>query len=139
MAEDSDQEVPPPEREPYRQTIVAELAFVRTRVSFEQALMAWIRTCVSLYSFGFSMTKFFDYMEEKDGASEISQGPQRLGVALIVLGLVAILLAMVEHVYMLRELKKEGMPIIRRHSLPFGTAAALLIIGVLALLNIALG
>jgi putative membrane protein len=139
MAEDGDQEAPAEERKPYRQTMLAELAFVRTRVSFEQALMAWIRTSVSLFTFGFSLTQFFHYVEEREGISELSVGPQRLGLALVILGIVSLLLATVEHVLMLRQLKEEGMPIVRRYSLPVGSALATLAIGLVALVSIVKG
>ena len=39
------------------------LAVVRTAYSSERSLKAWMRTAVSLYTFGFAIAKFFDYVE----------------------------------------------------------------------------
>lgn len=49
------------------------LALVRTAYSSERVVMAWMRTSVSLYTFGFSITKFMDY-------DKVSGEPRTVGV-----------------------------------------------------------
>jgi len=58
------------------------LALVRTRFSSERSLMAWMRTSVSLFTLGFSITKFFDYLEGQQKGTQFSEGPYWLGLAL---------------------------------------------------------
>ena len=42
-----------------------ELALRRTFLAHERTLMAWIRTSVSLISFGFTIYKFFQYLAQE--------------------------------------------------------------------------
>ena len=90
--------------------------------------MAWMRTSVSLYSFGFSITKFMDYLE-KQGDVQFSAGARRVGLALIFLGIFALVIAVAEHVKRTRTMKRLGLPSISRVSLPNIAAIALLAIG----------
>ena len=41
------------------------LAFERTYLAHERTQMAWIRTALALISFGFTIAKFFEYLEDK--------------------------------------------------------------------------
>jgi uncharacterized membrane protein YidH (DUF202 family) len=40
-----------------------KLARLRTFQASERTLMAWIRTAISMISFGFTIVKFFEYLE----------------------------------------------------------------------------
>jgi putative membrane protein len=82
------------------------LAFERTRVAYERTMMAWVRTGTSLITFGFSVYKFFQF-ELKNGAVASSLvGPRGFGIALIGIGLLALLLGTVEHGRDLRALRR---------------------------------
>jgi len=111
-------------------------ALVRTALSSEQTLMSWIRTSLSLLTFGFSITQFFYYLEDQKEGIQISAGPRRMGFALVCVGIIVLLAAMVEHVLRLRKMKKEGLPADASSFLPFGSAVALLVIGIAALVSI---
>ena len=111
-------------------------ALVRTAFSSEQTLMSWTRTSVSLLTFGFSITQFFHYLEQQQGGTQLSTGPRRLGLALICFGNLALVLAMVEHVHRLRTMQEQGLPRISQYLLPLGSAAALLAIGIAALISV---
>ncbi len=111
-------------------------ALVRTALSAEQTLMSWIRTSLSLFTFGFSITQFFYYLEQQKEGIQISAGPRRLGFALVCVGIVVLLMAMVEHVLRLRKIKKQGLPADAASFLPFGSAVALLLIGIASLVSI---
>ncbi len=113
-------------------------ALVRTAFSSEQSLMSWIRTCLSLFTFGFSITQFFQYLEEKEGVARLASGPRRLGLALVCVGILALLLAMIDHVWRIRKMKEEGLPPESASVLPIGSAMALLAIGIVAFMSIAL-
>jgi putative membrane protein len=111
-------------------------ALVRTALSSEQTLMSWIRTSLSLFTFGFSITQFFYYLEQRQEDVQISAGPRRLGIALVCVGIVALFMAMVEHVLRLRKLKAQGLPEDATSFLPFGSAVALLVVGIAAFASI---
>jgi putative membrane protein len=111
-------------------------ALVRTAFSSEQTLMSWTRTSVSLFTFGFSIAQFFHYLEEQQGGAQLSAGPRRLGLALISLGILALVLAMVEHVHRLRTMQEQGLHRATQYLLPFVSSAVLLAIGILALLSV---
>jgi len=118
--------------------LIIKSALVRTQLAAENTLMAWIRTAVSLYTFGFSITKFFDYVEKMQEGSQFFGSPRRLGLALISVGIVALLFAVVEHVKVSRKLQDLGLPITSRLSVPIGSGITLLVIGIVVLVSIAL-
>jgi putative membrane protein len=109
-------------------------ALVRTAFSAEQSLMSWMRTSLSLFTFGFSITQFFNFLEEQ-GDTSLSIGPRRLGLVLIFVGILALGLALVEHVQRLRRMKKQGLPNISQYFLPVYSAVLLLAIGCAALIG----
>ena len=111
-------------------------ALVRTAFSSEQTLMSWVRTSVSLFTFGFSITQFFHYLDEQQGGTPLSTGPRRLGLTLICLGILALALSMVEHIQRLRKMQEQGMPRISQYLLPIASAGAFLLIGIGALISV---
>ncbi len=113
-------------------------ALARTAFSSEQSLMSWIRTALSLFTLGFSITQFFQYLDEKQEIIKLSSGPRRLGIALVSVGIAALLLALLDHVYHIKKMKEEGLPPEASSFLPVGSALALLVIGIAALVSILL-
>jgi putative membrane protein len=107
-------------------------ALVRTALSSEQTLMSWVRTCLSLSTFGFTIATFFQYLATQSDAP-LTNGPRRLGIALITVGVVVLIAAVVEHVFRIRELKRQGLPDNASSFLPLGSAGAMLAIGLVAL------
>ena len=111
-------------------------ALVRTALSSEQTLMSWVRTSLSLFTFGFSITQFFYYLEQQQEDSHFSAGPRRLGISLIGVGILVLILAMVEHVQRLRKMREQGLPSDSGSFLPIGSAGAILAIGIVALVSV---
>ncbi len=116
---------------------VMDLGYERTRLAADRTLMAWIRTSVSMISFGFTIFKFFMYLRESDilSAQLPLQGPRNLGLGLVGLGTFLLGMAIVEYLLYQRWLSKE-----MNQKFPLSTAllAAVLIsvIGILALINL---
>src|SRR4026207_1909369 len=80
-----------------------ELAFQRTAMGFgrtvmalERTLMAWIRTSLSLISFGFTIYKFLEAVQKAPGSIMRENAPRNLGIFLILLGMGALLLALLQ-------------------------------------------
>lgn len=116
---------------------LSTLALARTAFSSERSLMAWMRTSVSLYSFGFSITKFADYLENQGQGSQFAEGPRRLGLALFCMGILVLVVAAAEHWQRLSRMKQLGLPTVSRFPLPVAGAAALFVIGATTLIGIA--
>jgi len=76
-----------------------QLAAERTRLAHERTLMAWIRTATSLISFGFTIYKFFQVLREQSATARPEHliGSHVFALLMIIVGLVALLLATVQH------------------------------------------
>lgn len=81
------------------------LSFDRTRMAAERTLMAWVRTALSMISFGFTIYKFLQAMQEQSRLSVLnSNTPRNVGLALIGIGTFALIVACIQHVKYLRKL-----------------------------------
>ncbi len=112
------------------------LAVQRTRLAYERTLMAWIRTCTSLIAFGFTIYQIFRYLATSERLRAPFVSPQVVGVAMILVGLIALVLAWIQHRRDMKALQAEfGV-------LPFsmaGMMAALIAgLGVVALIAVTL-
>src|SRR5262245_18646381 len=75
-----------------------ELALRRTFLAQERTLMAWIRTSVSLISFGFTIYKFFQYLSQEFPFQRRTYfGPREFAAAMIGLGVVSLALAAIDY------------------------------------------
>jgi putative membrane protein len=95
------------------------LAVDRTRLAHDRTLMAWVRTATSLISFGFTIYKFFQYMSEKGQVHEGLIGPRGFAMFMIGIGLIALLIATIQH--------RRDMVILRRvyPEVPYSMATVL--------------
>lgn len=114
------------------------LATIRTAYSSERSLKAWMRTAVSLYTFGFAIAKFFDYVELQQEGLQFSDGPRRLGLALVGAGIVSLVFAVVEYLRRLATMRDLGLSHPSHYLLPAAAAAALTTIGIAAAISISL-
>ena len=111
-----------------------DLAMVRTRLSIERTMMAWIRTAVSLISFGFTIYKFFNLSEKQVGPTGII-GPRRYAMLMIGTGLFALAAAVTQHWRERGEVRKAGD---KHYSLATVIAGLVAVLGVLALTTVIL-
>jgi putative membrane protein len=80
-----------------------KLAVDRTRLAYDRTLLAWIRTAISLITFGFTIYKFFQLeLARVAPRPERLIGPREFAISMIVIGLVSLVLATLDH---RRELK----------------------------------
>ena len=72
---------------------------IGTRLAHERTLMAWVRTATSLISFGFTIYKFFQGMHDAEKLPVVHRlfGPREFGIAMISLGVGALILASIQH------------------------------------------
>ncbi len=108
------------------------LAVDRTRLSYERTLMSWIRTAISLITFGFTIYKFFQIeLAKAVPKREGLVGPTAFALSMILIGLVSLVMATLEHRRDLNALKAQypGVP----PSLARVLAALISILGLMAL------
>ncbi len=106
------------------------LAKIRTAYSSERSLKSWMRTAVSLYTFGFAIVKFFDYISLEQNGLLHPDGPLWLGFALVVTGIIGLMLGTVQYLRRLATMSNLGLSNYSRYLLPVVTAAMLSLIGV---------
>jgi putative membrane protein len=133
-----------------RPALRTALAFQRTRMSADRTLMAVIRTSLLLIGFGFTIYQFFRYLRETAGAPHLLRGeaPRKFGLALVILGVVMLSLGIWRHVAFMLELRAERQTFVDQGFIPGGdkfpvsitliTAALLLLIGLIAIVSMAM-
>ena len=82
-----------------------DLAVSRTCLAHERTLMAWVRTAISLISFGFAMYKFFDFLRGGQPSGQGFLSARKYALFIISIGLIALLLATWEHQRNMRALR----------------------------------
>jgi putative membrane protein len=83
-----------------------QMAIDRTWLAHERTLMAWVRTAVSMISFGFTIYKFFQYDLSKE--APIRHGhltPRDFAMIMVTIGLGSLLAATFEHRSQTRSLR----------------------------------
>jgi len=111
------------------------LALERTRVAYERTMMAWVRTGTSLIAFGFTFYKFFQ-LDKAVELREMLIGPREFAMALIVIGMLALVLGTVEHSRDLHSLRAHYAQL--PGSLSRWVAGAMVLLGTVALVAVVL-
>ena len=95
-----------------------KLAYQRTFLAHERTLMAWVRTSSSLITFGFSIYKFFQLERDvgRDFLRSLVVGPRQFSMILIIIGVVSLVLATIQHRHQMKILK------IAHENIPMSTA-----------------
>ena len=73
------------------------LAYERTFLAHERTQMAFLRTALSLISFGFTISKFFEFLHEKQGQAAPFFGARTVGILMIAIGLVSLIMGTYQH------------------------------------------
>jgi putative membrane protein len=128
-----------------RMTADSHFAWVRTRFSLERTLMSWVRTAVALIGFGFTIVQFFQRLSDMEGvrAPVHPELPRYLGLALILAGILALVVALWQYRTFVSYLRSgEFLPLAGPVQPPiqsplFMVTLALLLIGIVAFGSVA--
>ena len=124
------------------------LSLQRTRMSADRTLMSIIRTALSLISFGFTIYQFLGKLAPA-GGGDMAPSARRFGIALVVLGVVMLTGGITTHLKFMIALRNERSMLVTGGllsrdsvfplSLTLVTSVLLLALGLVAMLNMALG
>jgi inner membrane protein YidH len=97
---------PSADRFEVRVTSDSHFSWIRTRLSIERTMMSWIRTATALIGFGFAIVQFFQRFEQMPGVRPAAypNAPRDLGLALIGCGVLALLIAIWQYLWIIRYL-----------------------------------
>jgi len=116
-----------------------ELAKERNRAAAERTLMAWIRTSLSLITFGFGIDRIVLALHTAlDNQSNPLSLARNLGLCFIAIGTLALLCAAFNHHQDLRRINRGDFTYSSRLSLSFVVAIALILVGLFAFVGILL-
>jgi putative membrane protein len=91
-------------------------ALTRTTMGADRTLMAWIRTALSLYSFGFTIYKLLQDFVHSGATLAVRTGePRTVGLVMTGMGAVTMLMGVLEYWLRMRELEPgRPFPVLRR-------------------------
>jgi putative membrane protein len=82
-----------------------DMGEIRTIMGADRTLMAWIRTALSMLSFGFTIYKFLEAIAAEDKMNH-PDSPRQVGLFLAAVGIACIVLGTIDYWVTLRDLAK---------------------------------
>jgi putative membrane protein len=115
------------------------MAKFRTQLALDRTTLAWIRTTLTMATFGFGTVGFFRSLREESSTPQtvrFHENAIRFGVALIVLGVIATVLAGFSHWLTLRRLRRNEAVVLTQWPLSIMMALLMSVIGLVSLWNL---
>lgn len=111
-----------------------ELAKERNRAAAERTMMAWIRTCLSLISFGFGLDKIIGAINRSrfDGSDHAGLSVRLVAIGFVLIGILAMAAATRQHLRTLKLIRRDDFVYVDQRSITVFTAVALTVIGIVA-------
>jgi putative membrane protein len=116
-----------------------ELARQRNRDAAERTLMAWVRTSLSLISFGFGLDKIVGAIDRVSGTPGPRSGVVAVAVAFIFTGILSLAVATQQNLRELRRLSRADYVYVESPRLAAATATLISLIGVMAMTILIVG
>jgi putative membrane protein len=123
---------------PSTTNLANELAKERNREAAERTLMAWIRTALSLISFGFGIGKLATYLDASgpNAARDSAHTSLIFGASFILVGIFGLLAAIVQHTRIMKRLSQQDFAYNAMRPIAMTVAVLLMLIGIFGLLAI---
>ena len=112
------------------------MAGYRTQLALDRTTLAWIRTTLTMATFGFGTVGFFRSLRQQSPTREavrMFDSAIRFGLGLIYLGILATMLAGASHWFTLRRLRRGHEPVLSRWPLSLTIAVLLAVLGLYGL------
>lgn len=84
----------------------SDLGTLRTVMAADRTLMAWVRTALSMISFGFTIYKFLETAASGGQLQQHPESPQRVGLFLCGMGVMSLALGVISYWATLKELQR---------------------------------
>jgi putative membrane protein len=111
-----------------------QLTLEVVRLGLEQAIMDWVRTSMSLITFGFTIYKFFQIDPGRGEEPHRLVSPRGFAIAMIALGILSMVLATFQHLRGMREVRRQYRDRPPPHSLASLVSVSVSVLGIVALL-----
>jgi putative membrane protein len=129
-----------------RPTASDHFAWLRTRLSVERTMMAWLRTATALIGFGFAIVQYLNHLTQMPQARSafLPSAPEYLGMSLIACGVLALIVSIWQYRWTVRYLWGEPYAAIAgitkegKQSPVLAIAILLILIGLFAFLAVLL-
>jgi putative membrane protein len=97
-------------------------------------MMAWIRTCLSLISFGFGLDKIIGAINRSrfDGSDHAGLSVRLVAIGFVLIGILAMAAATRQHLRTLKLIRRDDFVYVDQRSITVFTAVALTVIGIVA-------
>ena len=118
------------------------MAGFRTGLALDRTTLAWIRTTLTMASFGFGLVGFFRSVRAQSPTPEairLHHAAIQFGYTLIILGIVATVLSGVSHWRTVRRLRRGEMPVLSQWPLSITVAVLVSVAGMVALWSLWVG
>jgi putative membrane protein len=124
--------------QPVTPTMAHHLSRERNRQAAERTLLAWIRTALSLIAFGFGISRLATYLDAVGvhAAHDPVHTSLIFGASFIVVGILGLLAAIVQHARVLRRLAQPSFAYDPMRPIAMTVAVLLILIGVFGLFAI---
>ena len=110
--------------------LVDMLALDRNKLAAERTLMAWVRTALSMISFGFTIYKFLQVIDEESKVPVLRpNAPRNVGLVLTGLGTFVVVVACIQHWKYVKNLRTDQP--YKPWDLSFTVACIIAILGIL--------
>ena len=115
--------------------LVDMLALDRNKLAAERTLMAWVRTSLSMISFGFTIYKFLQVIDEQSAVPIVRpNAPRNVGLVLTGLGTFVVIVACIQHWSYVKNLRADQP--YKPWDLSFIVACLIAILGALLFISI---
>ena len=115
--------------------LVDMLALDRNKLAAERTLMAWVRTSLSMISFGFTIYKFLQVIDEQSTVPIVRpNAPRNVGLVLTGLGTFVVIVACMQHWSYVKNLRADQP--YKPWDLSFIVACLIAILGALLFISI---
>jgi putative membrane protein len=94
-----------------------DLGVMRTMMAADRTLMAWIRTSLSMFSFGYTIYKLLNEVQVLEKVAIRDSAPRNAGLLLTVAGTMALIMGIIEYGGTLRMLHRSYLFALARPSL----------------------